>query len=95
MQGYDLFSAFDETGRWQSPSLELPPEGSLAFRIWLSKRAASLSPTHEVQTLIVSSRPIQPQDQSDADMLFLRAREALAIQSLDQLNGRDAPGATR
>ena len=80
---------------WWSPSLEVPPEGSLAFRIWLSKRAASLSPTHEVQTLIVSTGTIQPQDQRDAEALFFQARAALATQALAQLNGHGAPGATR
>jgi hypothetical protein len=87
--GHLLFAAFDEHGRWQSPISEAAPSGSLSYRIWLSRRAGQLLPTHDLQALVVSSDPLDAEQKRQAEQLFLEVRTELARQALAALpNGR-------
>lgn len=93
--GHVLFAAFDERGQWQSPSGEVAPQGALKYRIWLSRRVARLSPTHEVQTLVVSPAPLDAGQRRDVEQLFLEVRGELARQSLGQLVGGEGSEAEK
>lgn len=89
-RGHLLFASFDERGRWLAPAGRSPHRRTLAYRFRHPREFATLIPTHEVQTLLVSPDPLTAEQQRNVQSLFLTIRDDLARQTLAHLDAAAA-----
>lgn len=83
--GYLLFGDFDEAGRWHKLPGAVPNNGGVSGLIKRSRDVAAYAPTHEVQTLVVSSHPLTAEQRAQVEMLFDGVRTSIAAETVRYL----------